>query len=121
MLPARSRSRWQVAFYFYLRTQKASLPVPEDQPTGEPQVGGALLEEQSKDGGKAVEELGGSAYPESPRSHLDTWTGEVLPHWVQLRTWTVGSSAGATIAYPNSQPKPSSGPALQGQGWARLW
>lgn len=52
---------------------------------------GALLEEQSKDG-ETVEELGGSGYSESPRSHLDTWTGEVLPHWVQFRTWTVGSS-----------------------------
>lgn len=53
--------------------QKAPLPVPEDQSTGEPQVGGALLEVQSKDRGKAVEELGSSGYPESSRSHLDTW------------------------------------------------
>lgn len=40
---------------------KAPLPVPEDQSTDEPQVGGALLEEQSKDRGKAVDELGGGA------------------------------------------------------------
>lgn len=83
-------------------------------------MGGALLEEQSKDGGKAVEELGSSGYPESPRSHLDTWTGEVLHHWMQFRTWTVGSSARATIVHPNSQSKPSSGPALLVQGWERL-
>lgn len=47
-----------MVFYFYLGIQKAPLPVPEDQSTGEPQVGGALLEEQSKDRGKAMEELG---------------------------------------------------------------
>lgn len=63
-----------MVFYFYLGIQKAPLPVPEDQSTGEPQVGGALLEEQSKDRGKAMEELGGSGYPEPLRSHIDTWS-----------------------------------------------
>lgn len=34
-------------FVLYLGIQKAPLPLLEDQSTGEPQVGGALLEEQS--------------------------------------------------------------------------
>lgn len=53
---------------------------------GESQVGGPLLEKQSKGAKKAVEELGGSGYLESQRSHLDTWAGEVFPHWMQVRT-----------------------------------
>lgn len=34
-------------FVLYLGIQKAPLTVLEDQSTGEPEVGGALLEEQS--------------------------------------------------------------------------
>lgn len=47
-----------MVFYFYLGIQKAPLPVLEDQSTGEPQVGEALLEEQSQDRGRAAEEGG---------------------------------------------------------------
>lgn len=62
-----------MVFYFYLGIQKAPLPVPEDQSTDEPQVGGTLLEEQSKDRGKAVEELGGGALgTQNPRGLILT-------------------------------------------------
>lgn len=102
-----------MVFYFYLGIQKAPLPVPEDQSTGEPQVGGALLEEQSKDRGKAMEELGGSGYPEPLRSHIDTWSFLTGCSFVPEQS---AAQQGGHHS-PSQQPlKPSSGPTLQGMG-----
>lgn len=95
---------------FILGIQKAPLPVPEDQSTGEPQV-----EVQSKDRGKAVEELGGSGYPESSRSHLDTWA---VRSFLDGCSFVPGQWAAQQGHHsPSQKPlKLFSGPTLQGDG-----
>lgn len=44
-----------------------------------------------------MEELGALC---TQNPHLNTWAGEVIPHWVHLRTGTVDSSAETTTAHP---------------------